>query len=104
MTRTLEQRRCEAIARGVVTAYARDQVRKALYEAILSGLDFGRCSMPAGEDREWIRGAIGQPLEDTTEVALATLKSAVRRALEQAPDGLLDRLERDHELAAVGIE
>jgi hypothetical protein len=98
------QRRREAIAAGVVSAYARDQVRKALYEVILSGLDCGPCALPAAEDREWIRGAIGRPLEDTTEIALATLRSAVRQALEQAPDGLLDRLQRNHQLVALGIE
>jgi hypothetical protein len=104
MIRTSDQRRCEAIAAGVVTAYARDQVRKALYEVILGGLDCGPCALHAGEDRAWIRSAIAEPLNETTEVALATLKSAVRRALEQAPDGLLDRLERDRQLVALGLE
>lgn len=104
MMKTWEQGRCAAIADGVVTAYARDQVRKALYEAIMVGLDCGPCALPAGEDREWIRAAIARPLDETTGVALATLRSAVRRALEQAPPGLLDRLERDHRLVALGIE
>ena len=104
MIRMSVQRPSEAIAGGVVSAYARDQVRKALYEVILAGLDYGPCALPAAEDREWIRGAIGRPLDDTTEIALATLRSAVRRALDEAPAGLLARLERNRQLATLGFE
>ena len=102
--RTSAQRSSAAVAAGLVSAYSRDLVRKALYEAILAGLDYGPCALPAGEDREWIRRAIVRPLDETTEVALATLKASVRRALEEAPAGLLDRLEHRHELVALGIE
>jgi hypothetical protein len=89
-----EQRRCAAIAGRVVSAYGRDQVAKALYEAILAGLDLGPCQVPSMDDRDWIRGAIASPIHEATEVALVTLSRSLGRTLQQAPDGLLARIER----------
>lgn len=98
------QRRCRAVADQVVTAYGRDQVAKALYEAIQDGLNLGPCDIPSAQDREWIRGAIALPLQEATDVALDVLRSSLSRALAQSPTGLLDRIERGHVRAGLGLE
>lgn len=104
MIGTSEQVRCRLIARQVVSEYARNKVAKALYEAVLEGLEFGPRDLPLQEDREWIRGAIAVPLQDATDAALEVLSWSVSRTLERAPNGLLDRFERSHHLEQFGIE
>jgi hypothetical protein len=104
MSGTSEQVRCRVIARHVVTEYARDKVAKALYEAVLEGLEFGPRDLPLPEDREWIRGALAVPLQDATDAALEVLSWSVSRTLERAPHGLLDRFEHSHHLVQLGID
>jgi hypothetical protein len=104
MIQVSEHRRCRAIADQVVTAYGRDQVSKALYEAILVGLNLGPCDIPLAEDRDWIRRAIAVPIHEATDAALDVLKSSLGRALEQAPTGLLDRFEHGHLRSGLGLE
>jgi hypothetical protein len=99
-----EQARCRFIARQVVTEYARDKVAKALYEAILEGLEFGPRDLPLAEDREWIRRAIGVPLQEATDAALEVLSQSVGRTLERAPNGLLERFARSHQLEALAFD
>ncbi len=96
--------RCRLIARHVATEFARDKVAKALYEAAIEGLEFGPRDLPDAEDRAWIRGNIAIPLQDATDAALEVFAWSVSRALEQAPNGLLDRYEKSHHLAELGIE
>ena len=98
------QRRCRALADQVVTAYGRDQVAKALHEAIQDGLHFGPCDIPSARDRDWIRGAIAGPLQEATDAALDVLRSSLGRALAQSPTGLLDRIEQGHPRAELGLE
>ena len=38
--------RCRLIARHIASEYARDKVTKALYEAVVEGLDFGPRDVP----------------------------------------------------------
>jgi hypothetical protein len=101
---TPEQLRCQVIARHVATEYARDKVAKALYEAVVDGMEFGPRDLPRPEDREWIRGAIAVPLQEATDAALEVFSTSVSHALEQAPQGLLDRFERSHHLQELGWE
>jgi hypothetical protein len=96
MGRSRARRRSRAIADLVVTAYARDQVSKALYEAVLVGIACGPCDLPSSDDREWIRGAIAIPLQEATQAALDALRRSIDRALQEAPDGLLGRVELGH--------
>ncbi len=96
--------RCRLIARHVASAYARDKVAKALYEAIIEGLEFGPRDLPQAADREWIRGQIAIPLQEATDAALEVLAWSVGVALERAPNGLLDRYERSHHLAELGFD
>ena len=98
------QRRSRALADQVVTAYGRDQVAKALHEAIQDGLHLGPCDIPSVRDREWIRDAIAVPLQEATDAALDVLRSSLGRALAQSPTGLLDRIERGHLRADLGLE
>lgn len=104
MIGTLDQARTQLIARHIATGHARDLVARALYESVLDGLEFGPRDLPRPEDREWIRGAIALPLQEATDAALETLARSVGRALERAPDRLLERFERSHELAELGFE
>jgi hypothetical protein len=99
-----KQDRCRIIAQHVASEYARDKVAKALYEAIIEGLEFGPRDLPRPEDREWIRQSIAVPLQEATDAALAVLAWSVSHALARAPNGLLDRYERSHHLEDLGIE
>jgi len=102
------ERRGEALAqiisRQVATAYARDRVAGSLYAAVLEGLEFGPRDLPLAGDREWIRGAIAVSLQEATDAALEALAWSVTRALERAPNGLLERYEGSHHLADLGFE
>jgi hypothetical protein len=92
------------VARHIATEYARDNVMKALYEAVLDGLEFGPRDLPLADDREWIRGNLAIPLQDATDAALEVLIWSVSRALERAPNGLLDRFEQSHHAVELGVE
>jgi hypothetical protein len=96
--------RCQLIARHIASEYARDKVAKALYEAVVEGLEFGPRDLPHADDREWIRGAIAHPLQEASDAAVEVLAWSVSRALERAPNGLLDRYVRSHHLQELGIE
>ena len=104
MIETTKQDCCRVIARHVVSEHARDRVTKALYEAVVDGLEFGPRDLARADDREWIRGALAIPLQEATDAALEVLSWSVSRALERAPDGLLDRYIASHHLVELGIE
>lgn len=99
-----DRERCQLIARQVASEYARDRVAKALYEATVEGLEFGPRDLPQAEDRDWIRGHIAAPLQEATDAALEVLAASVSRALEDAPEGLLDRYERSHQFDYLGLD
>jgi hypothetical protein len=98
------QDRCQLIARGVASEYARDKVAAALYEAVLMGLEFGPRDLPLAEDRDWIRGNLAVPLQEATDAALQILVVSVSRTLERDPKDFLDRFAESHHLEALGIE
>jgi hypothetical protein len=104
MIGTSNQDCCRLIARHVVSDHARDQVAKALYEAVVDGLEFGPRDLARADDRDWIRGSLAIPLQEATDAALEVLAWSVSRALERAPDGLLDRFVASHHLAELGFE
>jgi hypothetical protein len=99
-----DQDRCQLIARGVASEYARDKVAAALYEAVLLGLEFGPRDLPQADDREWIRGNLAVPLQEATDAALQVLVVSVSRTLERAPKDFLQRFEQSHHLVALGVE
>lgn len=99
-----QQGRGQRVARRIASDHARDQVAKALYAAIVDGLEFGPCDLPLAEDREWVHGAIAVPLQEATSTALDVLVWHIGRAFERAPNGLLDRFEASHHLVELGIE
>jgi hypothetical protein len=96
--------RSRVAARHIATVYARDNVTKALYEAVVDGLEFGPRDLPLADDREWIRGNLAVPLQDATDAALEVLIWSVSRALERAPNGLLDRFEHSHRADELSVE
>ena len=104
MIETTKQDCCRVIARHVVSEHARDRVTKALYEAVVDGLEFGPRDLARADDREWIRGALAIPLQEATDAALEVLAWSVSRALERAPDDLRDRFVASHHLEELGIE
>ncbi len=99
-----DQDRFRLVARNIASEYARDKVAKALYAAVVDGLEFGPRDLPLAEDREWIREAISAPLQEASDAAIQVLASSVGRALERAPNDLLDRYARSHHLQELGIE
>ncbi len=96
--------RIVVIERLLTTSYARDRVAEALYEILLDGLTCSPCDLPATNDREWIRGALAVPIQETTSATLRALVWEMARALQDAPDGLLDRLDRSHRRSEFGWE
>ena len=104
MIETANQDCCRVIARQIVSEHARDRVAKALYEAVVDGLEFGPRDLARADDREWIRGSLAIPLQEATDAALEVLAWSVSRALERAPDDLRDRFVASHHLAELGIE
>ena len=92
------------VERLLTTTFARDRVAEALYEVLLDGLTCSPCDLPAADDREWIRGALAVPIQDTTSAALRTLVWEMAHVLEGAPEGLLDRLDRSHRRSQFGWE
>ena len=103
----IDQRRADSfvvVERLLTTTYARDRVAEALYDVLLDGLTCSPCDLPAADDREWIRGALAVPIQDTTSAALRSLVWEMACVLENAPDGLLDRLDRSHRRSQVGWE
>ena len=93
---TPQHARSRAIEHQITTEYSRDRIARALYEVILDGLGFGPRDLPTPDDRDWIRGAIAMPIQETTEVALHVLAWRLAQALERAPDGLMDRFQSRH--------
>jgi hypothetical protein len=89
---TIDGAPCRAIERQISTEYGRDKLAKALYEVIVDGLAFGPRELSTPDDRDWIRGAIAMPIQETTDVALHVLAWRIAQVLERAPDGLKDRL------------
>jgi len=104
MTERTEHPRLRTVARLVATAQARDKVAEALYEVLLDGMQPGPCDLPEAADREWLRGAMAIPLQEATDSALETLVWQISQALEHAPNGLLDRLERSRRWQELGWE
>jgi len=97
-------RRSDAIAARVATAYARDRIAQAVYEAIIAGIDIGPCALPAPADRAWLREAIAVPIRQATDAALQTLRVALGQCLEDAPPDLVRRLETGPRLPRLGLE
>jgi hypothetical protein len=96
--------RLYAIERHIATTFARDTVAKALYEVILDGVEYGPRDLPTSEDREWLRGAIAMPIQETTELALHDIARRLANALERAPNGLLPRYDTSHAGRELGAE
>ncbi len=89
---------------NLATAYARDQVARALHDAVVEGLAYGPHDLPMAADREWIRAAMAIPIRQATEAALEVLGWSVTRVLDQAPDGLLARYAESHGLQERAID
>lgn len=104
MIATPTEARSPVVARHIATEYARDNVMKALYEAVVDGLEFGPRDLPLADDRAWIRANLAVPLQEATDAALQVLIWRMSRTLEQAPNGLLDRFEQSHHAVDLGIE
>jgi len=104
MMGTTDHVRSRAIERQIATEYGRDRIAKALYEVIHDGLEFGPRDLPTAADREWIRGAIAIPIQETTEVALHVLAWRLAQALERAPNGLMSRFHASHRWVELGWE
>jgi hypothetical protein len=104
MIATPDEARSHVVARHIATEYARDSVMKALYEAVVDGLEFGPRDLPLADDRAWIRGNLAVPLQEATDAALQVLVWSVSRALERAPNGLLERFERSHQSEELSVE
>ena len=96
MTDPTTHSRLRTLNRHLGTEYARDQVGRALFEVVLDGMELGPCGMPAGADRDWLRGALALPLHEATGVALEVLAWRISQLLEGAPQQLKERFDRIH--------
>jgi hypothetical protein len=101
---THELTRPPVLERHIASEYARDRVATALFETILEGLEYGPRDLATPQDREWIRGAIAIPIQESTELALHDLARRLGRTLERAPDRWLNRYEASHAGVEIGSD
>src|SRR5258706_13238381 len=85
-----DQDRFRLVARNIASENARDKVAKALYAAVVDGLEFGPRDLPLAEGREWIREAISAPLQEASDAPVQVLPSSLGRAPDRGSDTLLD--------------
>ncbi len=105
MTHTLRsrrERRADTLRRGIATERARHALALVLWEAVADGIAFGPRDLEAQSDREWIRGAVAVPIQETAEVALDALVWRLADALAHAPNGLGERYVDSHEGVELG--
>lgn len=102
--RPAERVGARAVERQIATEFGRDRIARSLYEVILDGLDFGPRDLPTAADREWLRGAIAIPIQETTEVALHDLAWRLSQAIGHAPDELVARVHASHRWMELGWE
>ena len=96
--------RLQTLRRHIRTEAARDCVARALYEALVDGLDFGPRDVPTADDREWLRGALSVALHETADAALELIAWRMSQALDIAPNALGERYDRSHEWQDLGWE
>jgi hypothetical protein len=104
VTGTTQVGRIGTVRRHVVTDAARDRVARALYEAVVEGLEFGPRDVASADDREWIRGALAIALGETAEVALDVIAWRIATAFDDAPSDLGRRYDLSHAWEELGWE
>jgi hypothetical protein len=90
-------RRADILHRRVATERARHAIALALFEAVADGVEFGPRDLAAAADREWLRGAIAIPIQETADVALDALVWRLADLLGHGPNGLGERFIGSHE-------
>jgi hypothetical protein len=71
---------------------------------INDGLAVGPRDLPARSDRDWIRGAMAIPIQETTNVALHALAERLAEALDRAPTELVSRVSTSDRWVELGWE
>jgi hypothetical protein len=92
------------VDRLLSSSYAQTRIAEALYGVLVDGLACGPRELRTADDRDWFRGAMAVPIQEASGVAIKALAWEVTQALEHAPDGLLDRLERSRRWQELGWE
>ena len=95
-------RRAAIIRRRIATERARHALAVALFEAVADGVEFGPRDVAAASDREWLRGAVAIPIQETADVALDALVWRLTDLIGRAPNGLCDRFAASHEGEELG--
>lgn len=90
-------RRAVILRRAIATERARHALAVALFEAVADGIEFGPRDIAAATEREWLRGAVAVPIQETADVALDALVWRLTDLLGRAPNGLCDRFLASHE-------
>lgn len=96
MTSPETRTRLRTLNRHLGTEYARDQVRRALFEVVHEGLAVGPRDLRADADREWLRGALAVPIHEAAQVALDLLAWRIDSLLVAGPDGLRQTFDRHY--------
>jgi len=96
MTRYTRDHRVAMLRRRVTGDGARHALATTLYQVIFEGLEFGPGDLATPEDREWIRGALAIPLQETVDLALDAIAWRIAELLDRGPEALGDRYDRSH--------
>jgi hypothetical protein len=96
MTSPETRSRMRTLNRHLATEYARDQVRRALFEVVNDGLAIGPRDVASYADRDWMRGALALPIQEATQVALDLLAWRIDGLLVRAPDDWRQTFDRHY--------
>ncbi len=96
------ERRAAILHRRIATDRARHALALALFEAVVDGIEFGPRDLAGATAREWLRGAVAIPIQETADVALDALVWRLADLLGRAPTGLSERFASSHEGEELG--
>jgi hypothetical protein len=95
-------RRAAILRRRLATDRARHALALVLFDAVADGIEFGPRDLQAAEDREWLRGAVAVPIQETADVALDALVWRLADLMGRAPNRLGDRYAGSHDGEELG--
>jgi hypothetical protein len=88
--------------RRLRSAYARDRLTEATYLVVLDLLHPCAIELSRPAERDWLNHAIERPIRLAVDAALDALGPSLERALEDAPEGFLERLDSASQWRSLG--
>jgi hypothetical protein len=83
--------RAVVLRRRIATDRARHAIATALFEAVADGIEFGPRDLSSSADREWLRGAVAIPIQESADDALDAIVWRLSDLLGRAPGDMAAR-------------